>query len=160
MNRFALIVGGAVALAGLSSQVVDAQSSKLISKAVHQGWLIQKGSPDFDNVRAFLLSQSNGYYNASDLSIDRLGDLTVQVSTHGTGVISNYDENDPPDTPPDGGNPSIGDTWSVSTCSNGLSQSWTWTYEGGTRGWVETAYSKQQGSSCNPNKNRLPPGSN
>ena len=157
MNRFALIVAGAVVLTGgLSSQVAAAQSSAVINKSTQEAWLVQKGSPDFNRIQAFLLAQSTTAhsFSASNLTLDKLGNFTVRISSSGAGRVAPYDEGDPPVEPPDGGGNSPGDTWSVSTCGAGARQTWTWTYvdtgDGGGA-WVLTTYSYQHVKSCSPN---------
>jgi hypothetical protein len=144
MSRLATIFLSATALvASPQSHAAGGQSAPLIGISATHGWAVKKGSPDFDRIRAFLLSQVGAAdsYSASDLDWKRLGDFMVRVSIHRINGVESRNETEAL-LIPSGGDCSAGDTWSVSTRTPEVDQAWTWTYSGGPDGgaWKLTRY--------------------
>lgn len=144
MSRLAMIFLSAAALvASPQSDAAGGQSASLVSIGATHGWVVKKGSPDFDRIRTFLLSRvpAADSYSASNLDLEELGDLKVRVANHRTdgGVRRNEAGLL---LIPSGGAHRAGDTWSVSTRTPKVDQAWTWTYSGGPDGgaWKLTRY--------------------
>lgn len=91
MSRLVMILLGAAALAVAAPCHAAGVQSPAISTSAAHAWMVKKSSPDFDRIRAFLLSRvvAARSYSASDLQPNALGDFTVRVSIHrSNGVIA------------------------------------------------------------------------
>lgn len=114
--------------------------------------VFNRGTPEFEAVRQFIVQHSTREQrqfldNGSQLPVS----FTVSYTTHirsSADVVRAQDIPSPPMPLPSFGNP--GDTISVSSCSGGTQESWSYTWQGPRLGggWVLDSYSVKRVNSC------------
>lgn len=139
-----------LALLSIPVQFVNAQDTgKSIKQQVTTNFVLEAGSPEAMAVTQWLLENAPVEAGSPLIALDHIGDIRV---THTASISGIQPFNDPPVPPymPPQGNP--GDTCSVGTCSDNVSQTWEyeWVGPGSDGGWVNASYERELVVECSP----------
>lgn len=144
-----------LALAILPPQLLMAQpmagDSPVVSQKVTTTYLLEAGSAEAKAMQAWLWKHTLVRDGVKLFDAAHIGDIRITHTAVRKGTnAGTYAEGPPPPWMPAQGNP--GDTYSVSTCSGGVSTSWSYEWVGSSAdgGWVLQEYHSVNVRSCPP----------
>lgn len=133
-------------LLAVAAEAVSAQAVRHVQQTYTTQVQYASGTAEHAQIRAWLEQNAVGHTGVVLGQFDKLGAFTVvtSMSANRNAVVMSAPY--PPAPLPSGGNE--GDTFTVSSCASGVSQSWSYVRQGGQ--WRLKSYSVEYSTQCEP----------